>query len=494
MRRTTTLTAASLLGLTLLVPTVAAQAAGETCRGEAATIVGSGPTLTGTEGRDVIVTGPARDVDALGGDDVVCVTPTMTDTNVVEVDAGTGDDTVDTTAASDRYRVIAVLGAGADSFAGGAAYDVVHAGDRTAVASSTQDAAQVDTERDTVDTGDSADYVLSGSAGAVNHDVVRLGAGRDTVDLPTADVAPDAVLDGGPDADTLTLAAGEHDLGLDMALGVFASGRGTAGFASFESAAVRTGSARFTYRGTPGDDALTVTTDGGTPTLDVATAGGDDEITFRGATPAAAVAAGSRIDGGEGRNALVAAFRAGKVSLHLGRGRLEVDGRSSTVSGLRDAVLMAPEVTMVGDRRGNDLSFVGCRGRLRGGGGADRLESTRDSRFELYDYGCRAEVVASGGSGADRIFGGEAGDRLRGGRDNDTIEGRRGSDRVWGDAGRDRVDAADGNDRVWGGSGRDVLRGEAGRDALVGGTGRDTVDGAGGRDRCVAERERRCER
>ena len=69
MRRTTPLTVTGLLGLALLLPTTSADAAGETCRGEAATIVGTERTLVGTEGRDVIVTGAATDVDALGGDD-----------------------------------------------------------------------------------------------------------------------------------------------------------------------------------------------------------------------------------------------------------------------------------------------------------------------------------------------------------------------------------------------------------------------------------------
>ena len=44
MRRTTSLTAAGLLGLALLTPMSSAVAAGETCRGEAATIVGTTPS------------------------------------------------------------------------------------------------------------------------------------------------------------------------------------------------------------------------------------------------------------------------------------------------------------------------------------------------------------------------------------------------------------------------------------------------------------------
>jgi Ca2+-binding RTX toxin-like protein len=96
MRRTTTLTAAGLIGLTLLVPpsaSSAAAAANAVCGGEPATIVGTGPTVTGSEGRDVIVTGPATSVRALGGDDTICVTTPST-AGPVDVDAGTGDDEV----------------------------------------------------------------------------------------------------------------------------------------------------------------------------------------------------------------------------------------------------------------------------------------------------------------------------------------------------------------------------------------------------------------
>ena len=64
MRRTTPLTAAAMLGLALLAPTASAAAAGETCRGEAATIVGErGRRSTGTEGRDVVVTNGSTRVD-----------------------------------------------------------------------------------------------------------------------------------------------------------------------------------------------------------------------------------------------------------------------------------------------------------------------------------------------------------------------------------------------------------------------------------------------
>ena len=72
MMRTISLTAVALLGAALLAPVGTAAAAGETCQGQAATIVGTpGGQITGTEGADVIVTNDARRVDALGGDDLV---------------------------------------------------------------------------------------------------------------------------------------------------------------------------------------------------------------------------------------------------------------------------------------------------------------------------------------------------------------------------------------------------------------------------------------
>lgn len=92
--RTTTLTAAALLGLTLLTPAQTASAAAETCLSRPATVVGTGPTVTGTEGRDVIVSGTATTIEALGGDDLVCVSRPGQAPVVLTVDAGSGRDMV----------------------------------------------------------------------------------------------------------------------------------------------------------------------------------------------------------------------------------------------------------------------------------------------------------------------------------------------------------------------------------------------------------------
>ena len=491
MRRTTPLTAAALLGLAVLVPTtLPAQAAGETCRGEAATLVGTGPTLTGTEGRDVIVTASAGQVNALGGDDLICVTGPGSNSNLLTVDAGTGNDVVDTTAVIPGYYVTAVLGAGADTFVGGRASDSVSAGETGQVSGGVWTAG-ADTEKDTIDTGEGGDSVVSGSAGAANSDVVTLGLGSDSLRLGASSVTSDALLDGGAGGDRLSLVGGSGDLTLDMAQGTFTSPQGTARFTGFDFTSLDVGTGRVTYRGTEGDDDVTLRPTGGVPTLDVSTGGGDDELTLE---PADAIGAGSRIDTGAGSDNLVAATDTARLALDLAAQRFSVGAVDAIAVGLEDAFLMAPEVLMVGDNGDNGFSWTGCDADLRGGLGDDSLRWQYDYIFESYEFDCSGEVTMNGGDGRDSLRGANSDDLLIGGRGHDLIEGRGGDDRIRGSRGNDKVDGGEGRDNVSGGSGNDVLNGRAADDVLIGGPGRDRVDGSNGRDRCVAERKARCER
>lgn len=92
--RTTTLAAAGLLTLALLTtPAGAATDDTPTCRGEVATAVGTSPTVTGTDGDDVIVSGAATEIRGLGGDDSICVSGSAA-ASLLDVDAGAGDDVV----------------------------------------------------------------------------------------------------------------------------------------------------------------------------------------------------------------------------------------------------------------------------------------------------------------------------------------------------------------------------------------------------------------
>lgn len=488
MRRTTPLTTAALLGLALPAPATAS-AAGETCRGEAATIVGTGPTVTGTAGRDVIVTGPAGVVEALGGDDLVCVSGGPPNANLMSVDAGSGDDVVDTTGLLPGYYVTVVLGSGADTFAGGRSSETVLAGERTAFPDGTTSPGP-DTERDVVDTGEAADFVHTGTPGAVNRDVVSLGLGDDGVSLRSVEVGADASFDAGDGVDRMYVDAGDSDIAVDMTAGTFTTPAGTGRATGIESLDLTAGTSRVTYRGTPGNDTVEVSPAGGTPTLDIETGAGQDAIVVEPAT----IAPGSRIDGGIGRNKLTAANRSGSMALDLEQGTFVVDGQRSTVAGIQDATFYVPWVSMVGDDRGNNLAFSGCVGDLVGGRGRDQLLNVYDGFFESYVFDCRARTTMVGGPGADRLRGGQAGDRLSGDGGNDVIEGRGGADRIRGGDGQDTLDGGEGRDRVRGDGGRDSLAGRSGADILVGGAGNDAADGSTGRDRCIAERERRCER
>lgn len=205
MIRTTTLAGAALLAATLLAPTTAS-AAGETCHGQAATLVGSdrAPRLVGTEGADVVVTNGSQQVDTLGGDDVVCVTGYG-----AQVFAGDGNDLVDASSLT-RFGPTARLGAGSDHFIGGPGADAVYTG-------ATTELDQVDTEPDVVETGGSTrasgpDSVSSGQAGAVNDDVVRMVGGNLQW---RGDPGPGAVLDGGSSSSIGIEVSAQDDVAVD---------------------------------------------------------------------------------------------------------------------------------------------------------------------------------------------------------------------------------------------------------------------------------------
>ncbi|RYC10586.1 calcium-binding protein [Nocardioides zhouii] len=453
MRRATPLTAAGLLGLALLAPTSAVSAAAETCRGEAATVVGTTPTVTGTEGRDVIVTGRATQVLALGGDDLVCVVPDGTNYNVLSVDAGAGNDVVDTTGSSSTYYIDTDLGAGADVLEGGAASDAVIAGDPYF------SAADVDTVR----TGSGNDAVTT----AGESDVVDLGPGTDRLTLLGGRTAPDGLLAGGDGEDTLktTVRAGYGDT-FDLAAGVYRhdGGATTAHFSSFEGLELDSYSADIGFHGTEGADRLTVSVLGvGPTTLAAFMLGGHDDVVLS----EALLGGGSRIDAGAGEDRLVGARSSGSLALDLKQQQLRVNDVPFPASGVENAFLMAPDVLMAGDAQDNTLIALACTTTITGGHGDDELIWDPDYYFEAYSFSCTKSAEMRGGPGNDSFYGSPGNDRLHGDGDRDTIRG------------------GAGNDRIHGGRGADRLLGEGGRD---------TADGNAGRDRCVAERERRCER
>jgi Ca2+-binding RTX toxin-like protein len=164
--------------------------------------------------------------------------------------------------------------------------------------------------------------------------------------------------------------------------------------------------------------------------LDVSLGGGFDRLSVFGARGT------GRIDGGpDGGAALVGARK--KLTLDMSTESLVVrDDRPGTgrftFRGFQRVKASARRLSLTGDAGDNGFEITGCRGTVRGGGGDDVL------------------VMAS--RGCDTKF------------------------------------------RLLGGQGDDRLRGYKYGDVLIGGPGNDRVDGGPGDDRCVAEKEKDCER
>jgi Ca2+-binding RTX toxin-like protein len=172
----------------LVVPFHAAPATAEaaaSCHGHGATIVGKPERLvTGTSGRDVIVTNGARTVRALGGDDLICVD--RAPRNTLLIAAGAGDDA---TFVTDRHsRVTFDSGAGSDTYRSAGSSDHVNL---------------LDDGSDDVSTGRRGDVVDVSSSSRPGTPRVQLGAGADNVDFLTGQSR--GSFDGGSGDDWLAL-------------------------------------------------------------------------------------------------------------------------------------------------------------------------------------------------------------------------------------------------------------------------------------------------
>ncbi|CAM3572244.1 hypothetical protein [Nocardioides zeicaulis] len=454
----TSVAAASVLiaGVLLAAPTTAT-AAGETCQGQAATAVGSlDSTITGTDGRDVVVTNGAAQVATGAGDDLVCVTAgpggqatsgSSTTPLSVSVLAGAGNDVVSSEGLPTGTIVVG-LGSGSDTFSGRASH--VDTGEPT------PSGTQVDAEGDAVDVepaspGDFAPSVTTGQPGVANADVVRVSAGAEVLwsGVPTTSTA----LGSDGDGQLWTqLPGGEVDA--DLAAGTLTSaGGGTlrfTGFTTFDLVA-SAATTRVGVVGTAGRDDVALRDLSPAVRLDVSLGDGDDVL-----RTTTAAAPGSAVDGGVGHDRL-AAESTGRLRVDLARHR----AGDLAARGFEDVWAAARSVDVRGDGRANRVEVVACRTAVDGRGGADKL-------FTVYGYPSLVDEVDCSSRTRVRMVGGAGDDSL--------VAQHAGSDVLLGGAG---------DDRLWGGRGDDTL---------LGGSGRDRVVGASGRDTCSGERVSGCER
>ncbi|GEP33902.1 hypothetical protein NSZ01_16700 [Nocardioides szechwanensis] len=385
-----TVPVAAMLTLGLLPPTasgVTDSAPVATCLGERATLVGSPATrLKGTPRRDVIVSNGAGRIEALGGDDLICITGLAENpSSWVLVHDGPGDDRIDASALGTR-RVVASLQGGDDTYWGGPGPDSVHlaGGGRDRVRTrGGDDSVGLGDERpgprpDLVDLGPGADAINlrithTGPRGAAVR--VRGGHGRDRFDIRGKSDRPWSV---GARAGRATEGARLQAPRLDFS-----------SFETFDLVVLRTPSLRFVGSDKSEDIWLSSPSEPGSEApwvvvgrkIDVQAGGGDDSLL---------VSAEDRgpIAGGGGDNALsvVDVFGTATVVADLAGGAIDLTDFRDPTSHHLLAVDAFPDLDLWNFA---DFTATGDSG---------------DNRLQV--YGCEAAVHIDGGPGDDTADGG----------------------------------------------------------------------------------------
>lgn len=425
--------ATGLLAATLLPATAPAYAAGETCQGRPATIVGQPlqTGLVGTEGPDVVVTHGAHGLDTLGGDDLVCVTD-VNGPGMLTVRTGAGNDVVD--ASASRASIDAELGDGSDHYTASAGRDSVELG--------SGGRQRVDLDADTVvattggSTSQSGDQWSSGMLDVANADVLDLAGDGHTVHW-SGTQAPGSRVSVGTSAE-LRPALGVGDMVIDAARGSWTEDGApvlswTGEVTRFELQGGAPDSLALT--GSDRDEYVGVFLNRGARTkLRINLARGDDTLL----APDGIGWKGSAYLGGPGEDS-VDLWAGKRLDLDMGRDRLEnrFFGKTqrSEFGSWEHLRVGAKRMTVRGTIKADDLSFYACTATIRGRAGADTLESYRtgDDGY-LLDCDARKSAIRIYGNGGDDTIAGSRGkDLLVGGPDRDTINGKANRDRCSGE-------------------------------------------------------------
>ncbi|MBA2955255.1 hypothetical protein GON03_13025 [Nocardioides sp. MAH-18] len=462
-----------------------AVAAGEMCGNLPATIVvpadqGNTPA-EGTAGADVIYVVGTAEVRGLGGNDVICGPANAPASTAGHWFGGDGDDTLTSTSASlTGGEGNDTLTGSAGTLEGGAGNDVLTGNGATALTGGDGDDSLTSTTA-TLDGGAGND-ILSGAGkaldGGAGNDQVRGGNGDNTV----LGGAGDDVLWGGPGTDTL-----DPGDGIDM---IHASGRdrikvGATGRTTID-ATTRTidgPGGRDTYTGAPTIWAPDATDETfiGSNRADVFVSGGGADLVYGSAGNDRLTAVQpTRLEGGPGDDEITVAF-GGRVRAGAGDDRVRTLLATDDAPGVKaqpfniegntgDDVVYAASLTTAGAVVNPAPADQLWSGRVRGGGGWDRLVFTPT----------RQGVTASMATNQATWAGGTM-----------TLSGLQA---LWGTPGNDVLTGNGGRNSLLGGAGDDQLNGNGGRDDLRGSSGFDRLDGGTSIDRCRGEIKTACER
>lgn len=426
----------------LVAPSAAGgEVAPQTCAGQPATLVGrADPDLIirGTQHRDVIVTNGADGANALGGDDLICITA-----GTSTVDAGDGNDEVYSSATNPDLQLFVTLGDGVDHFDGGVGGETI----------STDDGADGVNDPDVVRAGPGRDLLWGAGQDFLPFaDDVDLGDGDDIAEVPESGFMPGARLIGGPGADVLEPVIGLEDFEDPATRKVVwqFNNSPTTGSATADGVERMTwdGFEKFyldrvygpvSFIGGDGYDFVALNR-----LVSADLGDGDDEIDFVGGP------ARGRVDGGTGHDRFVSTRCGGSLTLDLGAGRYTCrrpaprGPRTATgfPSGFEAAEVDAQQVAVRGTPRADYIKVLACGGAVNGLGGNDRLRARFSiGRSGYYCHRSLPPMKLLGGPGEDVLNGSLLPNVLLGGSGNDVLNGAGGSDLAVGGPGTDRCTA-----------------------------------------------------
>ncbi len=463
------------LGAAVLAPVASvsgsAAAVADTCRGLPATLVGTpGEVLTGTEGADVILSNNARRVDALGGDDTVCLTNhdgSGPNGHYPAVDAGEGDDDVDATAVPSGLEPGAELGSGADSYVGGPAQDVVYAAEVTGEIGTWVVA---DEDQDVIETAGGRDEVYTGADGPLE-DRIDLGGDGGGLNVAATSLDPTGRLDVGAGS-TLRFLRADDSVPWTVDTAQRTATEGGPGLRWTGTAAIQVwGDQPVRFRGSSAPDQVLAQR-----LAWASLGGGNDSVT----TLTWETGLTRRLLGGAGsdRLAVASVFDPSEYNVR-DRITYDVSAGEASFEAVRGDAEYAP-IEFTGFERHYVEGFD--RAVVRGTAGADQL---------VIGYLGR-EGTVHGGGGDDRIGHLGNGSTLLGGRAR--LVGGPGRDTITNIEVTARIEGGPGADFISGGGSDDEMYGNDGDDVLLGGNGiADRAWGGRGRDRCVAEQRTGCE-
>ena len=422
-------------------------------------------------------------------------------TSIERVDAGSGDDTIDS---SDSTTTVTQRGnTGDDNLIGGSERDYLYGG----------------AGDDNIVGGDGND-VIQGNDGADQL------FGGDGDDLIYAD-SEDTLIDGGEGFDRV-IAVGEEDFSIDQAESSIERVDGASGDDSIDGSGL---SQRALQYGNVGDDSLI-----GGSANDYQSGGvGDDQIS-----------------GGDGNDTILGGLGADQLVGGAGNDTIYADAEDTLIDGGEgsDRVIVRNSGDFTIDQAATSIE------RVDGGSANDTIDASGLTTRAI-QLGNDGDDILIGGSADDIQLGGEGNDTITGGDGNDRITGHEGADALSGEGGNDYIYAdeldvvhysgnhsdyeitdrgdgrftiedlrdgsPDGTDNVYnaknlqfadgvatigestidfeagavfaeseayqytdnvidGDSGNNVLRGTSGRDIISGGEGDDNISGSGGAD------------